>query len=104
MVDIGNASFDLLVNGSIIGAAVKSYEEATSFGGVVWVWPILFLFTLTFLMIKSESPTMVGIYVVLGNVALGSRLAESSRLIFVMILILSLVIWFFSLFISSKTE
>lgn len=104
MVDIVNASFDLLVNGSVIPAAVSVYEQATNFGGIIWVWPFLFLFTLVLVAVKSESPTLVGIYVILGNVALGSRLAEASKIIFVMVLIMSLVVWFFSLFISSKTE
>ncbi len=103
MVNIQNASFDLLVNGSVIDAAVKSYEEATTFGGIIWLWPLLFLLTLILVAVKTENPTMVGIYAILGNIALGSRLPVVTDPIFAMILILSIVVWFFTLFISPKT-
>ena len=104
MVDLQNASFDLLVNGSIIEAAVKSYEEGWLMGGVIWFWPIMLLFLLIIVALKSESPTMVAIFAILGNVALRSRLDQISDVIFGLVVILSVLVWFFSLFISRKIE
>ena len=104
MVNIQNASFDLLMNGSVVEAAVKSYEEVWTFGGVVWLWPIIFLFLLTLVAMKSENPTMVGIFVILGGVALSTQLdAGISATIFGLVMLLSIVVWLFSIFMSPKT-
>ena len=104
MVNLGNESFDLLVNGSLMEAVISSYEEAWTFGGIIWLWPIVFLFTLIIVAIKSESPTMVGIYAILGNIALGTRLEQATAGIFWIIALVSVMIWFFSLFLSKKIE
>ena len=104
MVNLQNDSFDLLMNGSVIEAAVKSYEEAWTFGGVIWFWPVIFLFTLILVAMKSENPTLVGMYAILGTVALGVRLPAVADPIFALIVIFSILIWFFSLFISRRTE
>ena len=107
MVDLlhaQNESFDLLVNGSIIPAVVKSFEIPWTFGGVVWLWPFMLLFLLVIVAMKSESPTMVGIFVILGNIALGARLSPVSDIIFWLTLVLSILIWFFSIFVSKKLE
>ena len=104
MVNLQNVSFDLLTNGSLTDAVVSSYEEAWTFGGIIWLWPIIFLFTLIIVAIKSESPTMVAIYAILGNVALGTRLEQYTHIIFAMVVILSVMVWFFSLFLSKKIE
>ncbi len=104
MVNLGNESFDLLVNGSLMEAVVSSYEEAWTFGGIIWLWPIIFLFTLIIVAIKSESPTMVAIYAILGNIALGTMLEQLTHIIFASILVFSIMIWFFSLFLSKRIE
>lgn len=104
MVNLQNESFDLLINGSVIEAAIKSYEEAWTFSGIIWLWPILFLFTLTLIAIKTENPSIVGIIAILGNIALGTRLDQISHTIFAIVLIFSLVVWFYSLFVSKKFE
>ena len=107
MVDLlhaQNESFDLLVNGSIIPAVIKSFEIPWTFGGVIWLWPFMLLFLLVIVAIKSESPTMVGIFVILGNIALGTRLSPVSDIIFWITLVLSILIWFFSIFAGKKLE
>ena len=104
MVNIQNESFDLLMNGSVVEAAIRSYEEVWTFAGVNWLWPIVFLFTLIIVAIKSESPTMVAIYAVLGNIALSTMLEQLTHIIFASILVFSVMIWLFSLFLSRKIE
>ena len=104
MVNLQNESSDKLVNGSIMEAVISSYEEAWSFGGIQWLWPIVFLFTLIIVAIKSESPTMVAIYAILGNLALGTMLEQLTHIIFASILVFSIMIWLFSLFLSRKIE
>ncbi len=104
MVNLQNASFDLLVNGSLTEAVISSYEEAWTFGGIIWLWPIVFLFTLIIVAIKTESPTMIAIYAILGNIALGTMLEQLTHIVFASILIFSIMIWLFSLFLSKKIE
>ena len=104
MVNLQNASFDLLVGGNLTEAVISSYEEAWNFGGIIWFWPIIFLFTLIIVAIKSESPTMIGIYAILGNIALGTMLNPYTHIIFWTIAVISVMIWLFSLFLSRKIE
>ncbi len=104
MVNLQNESFDLLVNGSIMESVISSYEEAWLFGGIQWLWPVVFLFTLIIVAIKSESPTMVAIYAILGNLALGTMLEQLTHTIFALILVFSIMVWLFSLFLSRKIE
>ncbi len=104
MVNLQNESFDLLVNGSIMESVIASYEEAWLFGGIQWLWPVVFLFTLIIVAIKSESPTMVAIYAILGNLALGTMLEQLTHTIFALILVFSIMVWLFSLFLSRKIE
>ncbi|KKL09609.1 hypothetical protein LCGC14_2564130 [marine sediment metagenome] len=104
MVDLFNESFDKLINGSVIPAAVSTYTEAFTFGGVIWLWPIFFIGTLFLVAIKTENPTMVAIYAILGTVALGTMLPTISNTILAFITIFSVTIWFYSLFVSPKVE
>ena len=104
MVNLQNASFDLLINGSVIDAAVSVYDTALTFGGVAWLWPLIFLMTLILVAVKTENPTMVAIYAVLGSVALGTMLPVISQTIFWMILVFSVLIWLYSLFVSPRLE
>ena len=99
-----NVSFDKLINGSVIEAAVSTYEVALTFGGINWLWPLIFIMTLILVAIKTENPTMVAIYAILGNVALGTMLPQLSQVIFVPIVVFSILIWLFSLFVSPKVE
>lgn len=103
-IHLQNESLDLLFNGSVIDAAIKSYEIAWTFNGIIWLWPVVFLFTMLMVQIKLESPTAVAIVGILGNVALGSMLPTVAHPIFGMIVIFSILIWLFSLFISNKLE
>ncbi|KKK53813.1 hypothetical protein LCGC14_3091020 [marine sediment metagenome] len=103
-LDLQNESFDLLINGSVVDAAIKSYEIGWTFGGVVWLWPIVMLFFLIIIAIKTNNPAVVAVMAILGTVALGStRIVPVSHPAFVFIIIFSLVIWFFSIFLSPKT-
>ena len=104
MVNLGNESFDLLVNGSLTEAVISSYEEAWTFGGIIWLWPVIFLFTLIIVAIKTESPTMIAIYAILGNLALSTMLEQLTHIVFGTILVLSIMVWLFSLFLSKKIE
>ncbi len=99
-----NESFDLLINGSFVEAAVKSYEIPLTFGGVIWLWPIVFLVTLILVAIKTENPTAIAIYAILGNIALGTSLPQISHIFLVPIVIFSVLIWLYSLFVSPKIE
>lgn len=99
-----NESFDLLSNGSVIEAVIKNYEIAWTFGDVIWFWPVIFLFTLVMVAMKSESPAFISIYAVLGNVFLGTMLPQISHLIFGLILVFSFLIVLYSLFASPRTE
>ena len=104
MVDLYNSSFDLLINGSLAAAATTVYESALTFNGIVWLWPILFIMTLILVAIMTENPTMIGMYAILGTVALGTLLPQLTNTIFWIVTILSVLIWFISLFVSSKLE
>ncbi len=99
-----NESFDLLLNGSVVEAAVSTYEISMTFGGINWLWPFIFIMTLIVVAIKTENPTMVAIYAILGNVALASRLPQLTNVIFIPILIFSVLIWLYSIFVSPKIE
>ena len=104
MVNLQNESFDLLINGSVIAAAINVYDVALTFGGVNWLWPLIFLMTLILVAIKTENPTMIAIYAILGNVALGTMLPIVSHTLFWIILVFSVLIWMYSLFVSPRLE
>lgn len=104
MVDLYNSSFELLINGSLAAAAVNVYETALTFNGIVWLWPFMFIMTLILVAILTENPTMIAIYAILGNVALGTLLPQLSHMIFAIVLIFSVLVWFYSLFVSPKLE
>ncbi len=107
MVDVlhlQNESFDLLINGSVIEAAVKNFEIAWTFGGVIWLWPILFLGTLILVAMKLDNPGFIAIYAILGNVALATRLPQISGPFLTIIVVMSIMIWLYSLFASPRLE
>lgn len=107
MVDplhLQNESFDILSNGSVVEAAIKSYEIGWTFGGITWFWVVIFLFTLLMVAIKSDSPAMVAMYAILGGIALRSQLPLISDTIFGFIMVITIFIWLFSVFISKKID
>ncbi len=104
VVHLQNESFDLLVNGSVVEAAVRTYEIAWTFGGITWFWPIIFLVTLIIVAMKLENPAFIAIYAILGNIALGTMLPQISSVFFFIIVVLSVMIWLYSLFASPKLE
>ena len=53
-----------LLNASLFKAATHTYEASI---GVLF-WPIIFMFTLAMLYIKTESPAFVALYAIIGNV------------------------------------
>ena len=99
-----NDSFELLINGSVVEATVDVYETSLTFGGVIYLWPILFIMTLILVAIKTENPTVVGIYAVLGTVALKTLLPTMTDTIFFLIVVFTVLITLFSLFLSPKFE
>ena len=104
MVDLYNASFDLMINGTLATAALSVYETALTFNGVVWFWPFMFIMTLILVAIVTENPTMVGIYAILGNVALVGFLSVTTTLVFWLVAVFSVLLWMYSLFLSPKLE
>ena len=92
MANMDNA-WDLLRNGSLFNATAEAYQFAWD----VWFFPLIFLFTLFLIMIKSESPCMVVIAAIIGNVALFGLLPVASEMAFYITLVFSLamVLWKF---------
>lgn len=99
-----NESIDLLFNGSVVKSSVTAHETAWTFGGIVWLWPIIFILTLIMVAIKTESPNMVAIYAIIGNIALASRLDVISEKIFFFVLVVSVLIVLYSMFFSKKLD
>lgn len=88
-------AYNLLAqNQSVIGAAINTYD--TALGGL-YFWPILFLFTLLLIAIKTQSYHYTLFYAVAGNVLIGSLLPIRTSPIFygVMVFSLMLVLWSF---------
>ncbi len=104
LLHLQNESFQLLTNGSVVEAVVKSYEIGWTFGGIIWLWPIIFLITLVLVAMKVDNPAMIAIYAILGNVALGTMLPQISGTFFTLIVVMSIMIWLYSLFVSPRIE
>jgi len=98
-----NESYRLLAdNQSIIKAGIKIYEAPEVMG--VYLWPLIFLFTLIVVAIKSEHPGYVFFYAVLGNIVLASYLPIKTNPIFWGIMVFSLLIVLWSFWASKKIE
>jgi len=95
-----SAAYDELINGSAIKGATLAYEVPLG----QWFWPFLFLLTLIVIYAKTESPTTIAIYTILGNFALGAYLIPQAEKIFYIVLIFSVAILLFKIFGSSKTS
>ena len=59
-------AYELLKNGSVFHSAVESYEAAWG----DFFWPVMFLFVLYMVYLKTESPTMVALAMIVGNVGM----------------------------------
>lgn len=90
-----------LTNGSLFKAVNEAY---TSPPIGIFFWPIIFLFTLTIIAIKTENPAYVTIYAVLGNFALATLLPITTHIIFYTTLVLSFFLVLWSFFGSSKVD
>ena len=95
-----NESFELLTNGSLFLASAGAYEATIG----LFFWPIIFLFTLFLLFIKSENPAYIAIYAILGNFALATLLPIQTDPIFYTTAVLSLALVLWSFFGSGKIE
>lgn len=93
-------AYNQLTNMSIIKSSTVVYEAV--FG--IWLWPILFWFTLVLLYIKTENPAYVTIYAILGNVALGTTLPTILHPVFYMSMVFSLTMVLWSIWGSKRTE
>jgi len=100
MVATINQSFIYLQNASLFKAANEAY--AVSLG--IFFWPIIFLFTLFVIYIKTENPAFVAIYAIIGNVALVAFLPIFTHPIFYLTLLFSFSMVLWSFFGSSKIE
>ena len=91
---------ELLHNASLFKAANEAY--AVSLG--IFFWPIIFLFTLFVVYIKTENPAYVAVYGILGNVILASFLPIISHPIFYVTVLLTLAMVLWSFFGSSRID
>lgn len=93
-------AWEYLQNASLFKATTEIYEVAWG----LWFWPIIFMFTLFVVAIKTESPAFVAIYAILGNLALSRFLIPASHPIFFGTLIFSIAMVLWSLFGSNKID
>lgn len=97
MVDT-SAAYKLLVNGSIIRAANELYQTTVG----MWFWPIFFIITLVILYIKTENPTYIIFYTILGNYLIGAYVLPPTYPIFYGIAVFSLFLVLWKIFGSDK--
>ena len=94
------AAYNLLINGSIIKGGFKAYEYSMGF----WLWPILFIFTLVMVHIKTENPGYLLAYAILGNALLASRLTVDTSKIFYLTLVISLALVLHKIYASKRLD
>lgn len=85
---IGNTTlaYNQLVNGSLVEASITAYQSVIGY----WFWPIIFIFTIVLVYIKSENPGTVFIVSVIGNVMLYGYLPIAFRPFLYLTLVISL--------------
>ena len=86
------AAYLLLQNASLIPAVIESYKSAWG----DFLWPVLFLATLGLVYLKTESPVMVALASIFGNVLLLTLLPGRFHLFFYGILAFSIAILFYA--------
>lgn len=90
-----------LQNMSLFKASNEVYAVALG----IFFWPIVFLFTLFVVAIKTESPAYIFLYSVIGNIALFTLMTDvRTHPIFYATVLLSLTMVLWSLFGSSKVD
>ena len=87
-------------NQSIIKSSITIYEAVWG----VYFLPLIFLFTLTLLAIKSGKPAYVIFYAILGNFALVGYLPVRTQPIIWGVMVFSLFAVLWSFWASNKTE
>ena len=90
-----------LQNASFFNAVNQAYT-APPIGE--FFWPLIFLFTLFMVALRSENPFYVAFYAILGNVALGTLVFSRFGVIFYATVVFSLAIGLWSFFGSSKID
>jgi hypothetical protein len=93
-------AYNELLNMSIIKASNSVYTATLG----DWFWPIIFLFTLTLIAIKTENPAYVLVYSILGNFALAAHLKTVTHPIFYLTMVISLALVLWNIYASKKTE
>ena len=94
------AAYSDLLNMSVMKATNSVYTEAVG----IWFWPIIFLFTLFLLAIKSENPAYVAFYAILGNIVLATKLPIETHPIFYAVIVFSLAMVLWSVYASKKVD
>lgn len=92
-------AYTALTNASMLEAANEAYK-ASPIG--IFFWPIIFLFTLFMVAIKTENPAFVFIYAVIGNFVLSQYLFSITDPIFWGIAVISLFMVLWSFFGTDK--
>lgn len=102
MASMDNA-WTLLRNNSLVEASVEAYRSVSFLD--VWFFPILFLFTLFVVAIKTENPGYVMVYALIGNVALvGFMTNPLVQPVFYTTIVLSFTMVLWSFFGSGKID
>jgi len=98
------AAFTALQNASLFEATTEAYTSAP-YGAGDFFWPIILLFTLFLIHIKTESPAMVAIFAIIGNFTIAAFLFGSIAMpIFYGTLVFSFFIVLWGIFGSPKIE
>lgn len=95
-----STAFELLTNMSVVEAANEAYNITIG----VFFWPIIFLFSLFVIYLKTENPTYLSIYTIIGAFVLGKWLINPLQPIFYITLLFSIGLTLWSMFGSSRIE
>ena len=95
-------AFEKLTNMSVVESANEAYKANVIIGN--FFWPIIFLFTLFLLYLKTENPTYLSIYTIIGAFVLGKWLINTTQPIFYITLVLSIGLTLWSIFGSPKID
>lgn len=87
-------AYEYLMNGSIFKATNAVYQAKV---GVIF-WPLLFIWTLIIIAVKTESPNFVLFYAILGNYLIGKYVIGIFTPMFYMVAVLSLAIVLWKIF------
>lgn len=85
-------AYELLKNGSIFPAAIESYEAAWG----DFFWPVMFISILGLIYLKTESPWMVTIAMIIGNVGMFSLIDLRFQPILYLTMVVSMALVLFA--------